>query len=740
MTTKCLAENLHPFKDGMLAGAKFHPCVVSIAVLLLLSSWPCRASASDAGSDSANAPYSVARHSLTTPSQEQSLSYLLLRPQGESAQRPAPLLIFLYGAGGSIDDYNFERPPYDRLRKLLAAKGFYILVPELGPNHFMNGHARHALDRIVRQVRADHSIDQSRVHIMGTSMGGGSALAYAIHRPDLICSACSLMGMTDLAGWYTETTGAKETLERVLGGSPDKSPEAYRQVSAMANLDVLKNIPVFLVHGDHDNTVKLQHSRQLSDALKKRGGRVVYRKAIGIAHEDQVVEGLTRDILAFLDDSGETRSAATSQSSRATAKQPSTAAKRTVLLVDDHAVLYRPGTKRVLHPLTRHANNPMLPRDKPWEGTVAYCSVHRDPDTGHYRLWYQAWPGCHLCYATSEDGVHWTKPNMGLVEYEGSKDNNILLRIDYGAGVLVDPRDSDPSRRYKIAFWEHNGTSVAFSPDGIHWTKYEKNPVIKGSHGDYVQPPLSGDPGIDADKLGGPPLSTSDVIDPIWDSKKKCYVIYAKTWLDGPDGSMHWKRAVVRTESKDFIHWTKPVLVIAPDEHDDPAGESSLARNAGGGGTGRKQLHSGPAFVYNDMYFATLQVLDAAVTGNMPIELALSHDGYRWQRPFREAMFVPPLDDKTIFDASLIWSNATPIFLQDEFRFYYGAYGHPWNSADPQQISGIGLATMPRDRFAGVRPTERIGQITLKAMDLSKAVSIVINADASKGSVRLEIL
>lgn len=740
MTSKCLTDHIHLFRDGVPARAKIRLGVVSVSVLLMLASWPGRTCASDAGSDSTDAPYSVDRHSLATT--EQSLLYLLLRPQGESAQRPAPLLIFLYGAGGSIDDYNLERPPYDRLRNLLAAQGYYILVPELGPNHFMNVHARIALDRIVNQVRADHPIDKNRVHVMGTSMGGGSALAYAIHRPDLICSVCSLMGMTDLAGWYAETTGAKETLERVFGGSPDKSPEAYRQVSAMANLDALKQIPVFLVHGDHDTTVMLQHSRQLSDALKKRGGRVVYRKVIGMAHDDQVIAGLARDILAFLDDSGKAPSTVAGESPRTSeaSKRPSKSVNPTVLLVDDHAVLYRPGTKRVLHPLTRHANNPILPRDKPWEGTIAYCSVHRDPDTGHYRLWYQAWPGCHLCYATSDDGVHWTKPNMGLVEYEGSTDNNILLKVGYGAGVLVDLRDPDRSRRYKIAFWEHNGTSVAFSSDGLHWTKYEKNPVIHGSHGDYIQPPLAGDPRISTGELGGPPLSTSDVIDPIWDSKKNCYVIYAKTWLDGPDGSMHWKRAVVRTESKDFIHWTKPVLVIAPDEHDDPAGESSLTRNAGGGGTGRKQLHSGPAFVYNDMYFATLQVLDAAVTGNMPIELALSHDGYHWQRPFRSAMFVPPLPDKTIFDASLIWSNATPIFLEDEFRFYYGAYGHPWNSEDPQQISGIGMATMPRDRFAGVRPTERIGQITLKAMDLSKARSIAVNADASNGSMRLEIL
>jgi len=711
-------------------------------VLVLRSVGPTQCAAADASTSSAEQAYTAERFSCRLPGSVESASYLLLRPRTAATSAPASLLVFLYGAGGSINDYNLERSPYERLRALLANRGYYVLIPELGPNHFMNAAARDVLDGIVSQVCAEHPVDPTRVHLLGTSMGGGSALAYAIHRPSLIRSVCSLMGMTDLTAWYAERDGAGEVLDSAFQGSPSKSPDAYRQVSAMDHLDAFERIPVFLAHGDRDETVKPGHSRRLAEALTERRYRVVHHSQTGVGHADRVVEGLADEIVAFFDEAGAAPSpvrAAQLTAYQVSAQQTSRGTE-TILLVDDSRVLYRPGTKRVLHPLTRHANNPMLPRDKPWEGTVAYCSVYRDPNRGHYRLWYQAWPGCHLCYATSDDGIRWSKPNMGLVEYEGSTDNNILLKVGYGAGVLVDPRDPDPERRYKIAFWEHNGTSVAFSPDGIHWTKYEKNPVIHGSHGDYIQPPLAGDPRIATGEVGGPPLSTSDVIDPIWDSKKNCYVIYAKTWLDGPDGSMHWKRAVVRTESKDFIHWTKPVLVIAPDEHDDPTGESSLTRDAGGGGTGRKQLHSGPAFVYNDMYFATLQVLDAAVSGNMPIELALSHDGIEWQRPFRNAMFVPPLADKTLFDASLIWSNATPVFLKDEFRFYYGAYGHPWNSADPEQISGVGLATMPRDRFAGVRPIESIGQITLKEVDLTAAASITINADASGGAVRVEIL
>jgi hypothetical protein len=238
----------------------------------------------------------------------------------------------------------------------------------------------------------------------------------------------------------------------------------------------------------------------------------------------------------------------------------------------------------------------------------------------------------------------------------------------------------------------------------------------------------------------GKPVSVSDVIDLIWDQNRQVYAVYAKTWLDGPKGNMHWKRAVVRTESKNFIDWTKPRLIIWPDEFDSINDLAETDRTAGGGGSDGVQLHSGPAFYYNDLYFSMLQVMDSGGTGNMPIELALSRDGYSWKRPFRNTWFIPPLENKNLFDASLIWSNATPIYSGDVFRFYYGAYGKPWNSSDNRQISGIGLAEMSRNRFAGIRPLKKFGQITLKSLALDKIKRIEVNGHAANGAIRVEVL
>ena len=424
-------------------------------------------------------------------------------------------------------------------------------------------------------------------------------------------------------------------------------------------------------------------------------------------------------------------------------------ANTTILMVDDHHILYRSGTVRKLKPLKRFSDKPIIAADKLWETTVAYCSVYKNPESGKYQLWYQAWPGrsgCYMCYAESDDGINWIKPELGLLTFNGSSKNNILFKNGYGASVIFDKNDPDPDKRYKSAFWEQDlikglkypGMSIAYSPDGIHWEKHPKNPLIKGSYGDYIQPPLAND--LKQQGAQGKPVSVSDVIDLIWDQNRQVYAVYAKTWLDGPKGDMHWKRAVVRTESKNFIDWTKPRLIIWPDEFDSINDLAETDRTAGGGGSDGVQLHSGPAFYYNDLYFSMLQVMDSGGTGNMAIELALSRDGYSWKRPFRNIWFIPPLENKKLFDASLIWSNATPVYSRDVFRFYYGAYGKPWNSSDNRQISGIGFAEMPRNRFAGIRPLKKFGQITLKSLALDKIKRIEVNGHAANGAISVEVL
>lgn len=423
-----------------------------------------------------------------------------------------------------------------------------------------------------------------------------------------------------------------------------------------------------------------------------------------------------------------------------------TTTPRTLLLVDDHDILYRAGLQRRVQPLTRHAQNPVIVgRDKPWEIAIGWCSVYHDRAQGRYQLWYQAFAGhlaqerthrCMVCYAESTDGIHWTKPDLGLYHFNGNRATNIVLLGNggysdrYGCAVLVDRQEPDAARRYKMAYFdfsreqgqEYPGLSVAFAPDGIHWTKAPHAPLLRAAYGDRGDSvPLRGD----ETQPWLVPLSISDAVDLFYDPPKRCFSLYHKMWIDGPDGKMFWKHGMGRTQSRNFMEWTRPQLLLTPDEFDPPWVE----------------FHHSPVFYYNDCYFALLQILNRAERGGiMDGELALSRDGIHWQRPFRQSFFLPR-STGNYFDSGSILTNGTPVFLTDEFRFYYGGYSEGATGADDYNLTtGIGLATLPRDRFVALCPQQEVGQVTLKPVDLTNYHSLTLNANAGQGVISVELL
>jgi len=447
------------------------------------------------------------------------------------------------------------------------------------------------------------------------------------------------------------------------------------------------------------------------------------------------------------------------------------AAERTILFVDDHDVLYRSGTRRFLNPPVKHARNPLITEDKPWELAIGWTSVHRDAKTGKYQLWYQAYAGkraqaktheCTVAYAESADGVTFTKPNLGLFDFNGDKANNIVLLGSGGYGdrycnsVIVDPCDPDPARRYKMAFsdWVVDdkgqhwvGMHVAFSPDGVHWTKYPGPPLHRSFYGlKKVQPPFAGEnPYGRRESPDGRvrhhallPLTHSDAADVIYDAKRKAFVIYGKMWIDGPDGGMGWKHAMGRSESKNFLTWSNPQLVCAPDDAD-----------------GALEFHTCPVFIHRERYFSLAQILNRADRGMMDIELMVSRGGFEWERPFRARFFIPRSPGEQ-FDSGTIVSTSSFITHSNEMRFYYGAYssgaiGGGTDITGDQQKSGVGLATLPMDRFAGIRSEPEassakvktppnLGQITLRPLDFKGRTEIYVNANATSGVVQGELL
>src|SRR5581483_9017098 len=131
---------------------------------------------------------------------------------------------------------------------------------------------------------------------------------------------------------------------------------------------------------------------------------------------------------------------------------------------------------------------PVLKPEAPWEGIqiVMFGSVFRMAN--EWRMYYLAYnrPQPALaCMATSQDGLHWERPNLGLVEYGGNRRNNILWLPSDGEstdGPTVLHEPDDAAAPFKMLYYGYGGKRatgeyVAFSKDGIQWTR-RPQPVL----------------------------------------------------------------------------------------------------------------------------------------------------------------------------------------------------------------------------------------------------------------------
>jgi len=140
------------------------------AVLLLFAK--ARLSAADAPPRASTVEPVV--RALPAPGDGAAVTGTLYAPQ-PVPEGKAGLVVHLYGSGGSHESYNVGRPPVDEFRRLLAARAYWLVVPELGPRHWMNDAACNQVDAVIAAMVQHERVDPGRVHLLGTSMGGGSS-------------------------------------------------------------------------------------------------------------------------------------------------------------------------------------------------------------------------------------------------------------------------------------------------------------------------------------------------------------------------------------------------------------------------------------------------------------------------------------------------------------------------------------------------------------------------------------
>jgi len=348
----------------------------------------------------------------------------------------------------------------------------------------------------------------------------------------------------------------------------------------------------------------------------------------------------------------------------------------------------------------KHPANPVLRRGAPGspdaKGVQFYGSILREGDK--FRLWYVAFDDdkknkvaserWRAAYAESSDGVNWTKPDLGLVEYAGNKHNNLILTDPAPLGVvnvkvLRDDEDPDPAKRYKISshvYFRNTrrlGTLAPFvSADGLNWRMEREVETVKAELQikDVVLPPIHFEPSGGLYKWQG--------------------MFYA-SGQNSMNAAQPYHGRVARVyRSADFKTWSQTSSV-------------SLVRDAQhtllGAGRSREgeQTHEGIS-VWNrgNMLLGIFGIWHGAKEWKdvtIDLGLALSNDGIRFRQPVHEWTFLKRGDDGEWDQGGLIQGQGFEN-IGEQTLVYYGAWDPRHWEEEPDR-GGVGIAMLPRDRF-----------------------------------------
>ena len=384
------------------------------------------------------------------------------------------------------------------------------------------------------------------------------------------------------------------------------------------------------------------------------------------------------------------------------------------LFLDDWLVGKMDYVTRRLGTVTKHPDNPVLRREKPWESARCelYGSAVWDGQNNRLQMFYSAMSvpyDAKLAYAESPDaGTTWVKPGLDIHRIQGKPTNIVWPGRNYVAGpsVFIDTHDPNPNRRYKLFTCDYNagterfpaveGIYVAWSPDGIHWTGSPRNPVVPGLISDTAQCAF-------------------------WDRDAKKYVAFVRLRVEG-------RRSVGMMESRNFENWTEPVVVYSPTQED-------VARDW--------QFYSLSVTPYEGLYVGLLWIFPATqASGNMnansPVtwpELVVSRGGKEWRRVAYGEPF-PPVGPAGQFDHRQIRTASSLVVLSDRLLLFYSA------SPDAhvrEHHFDIGMATLRRDGFACIEAGAAEGTLLTKPFRHTGG-KLMINATAGpEGYVKAEL-
>ncbi|MFA6245195.1 MAG: hypothetical protein WC655_29905 [Candidatus Hydrogenedentales bacterium] len=358
--------------------------------------------------------------------------------------------------------------------------------------------------------------------------------------------------------------------------------------------------------------------------------------------------------------------------------------------------------------------------DRPWEGTYSqYVTIIKDGEK--YLMYYRGLPGLKdectdrecTCLAESADGIHWTRPNLGLYTVHGTLENNVVLfgqtPASHNFSPFIDTKPGVPaSERFKaVAGVGGYGGLMGFaSADGLRWTKLREEPIVTEG-------------AFDSQNLA------------FWSESEQCYVCYFRTY--------NGVRTISRATSSDFLTWTKPAITDFDghlEEHlyTNQTHPYYRAPHIYVAFPMRFCLRSG----LSDAMFAQIAPnLDPLYTREAREECSdsvfmTSRGGNRYDRTFREAFFRPGLDPGNWVSRTVMAGWGVVPTGPNEMSIYYGQH-------DGQKTAHLLRCTLRIDGFASINAPFEGGELLTKPLQFSGNELEINYSTSAAGSIRVEV-
>ncbi len=190
------------------------------------------------------------------------------------SQQAIPLIIALHGAIDTVDQMaagtQLDQLPNDHLVAICYLQGRNLnwppFIPENNPTHADPDYA--FFDAAIADISTKHSIDQSRVYLVGVSQGGAMTNLIVANRSPAIAAA------VDCCGWLPEGIGD-------VANTPHKCP-------------------VLFVVGTDDQQVPPSNVQKARKAFQSAGHPTEYVEIAGFGHGWPDEHGMNEIVWAFL--------------------------------------------------------------------------------------------------------------------------------------------------------------------------------------------------------------------------------------------------------------------------------------------------------------------------------------------------------------------------------------------------------------------------------------------------------